>query len=95
MTLAHTFYSNNKPPNKIYILFVLLKFAMTSELWKRWEGKRIHLILKNNRKYTGDVVNVNTDDNPIVFIDLIDKFGSNVTVLASEIVEIREDRKDE
>lgn len=65
---------------------------MTEKNWKNWEGKKIYLRLRNGRIYSGNIRKVETADYPIIFIHIIDKFGLDVVIVSSEIVEIREEK---
>ena len=47
------------------------------EGWKRWEGKKVFIILKSGRKYSGEVIEVELDKD-LIFITIKDKFNSNV-----------------
>ena len=59
--------------------------------WNRYDGKKVFLRLKNGRVYSGIVQNINSDDYPIVFITIKDKFNFIVTIVTSEILEIKEE----
>lgn len=59
--------------------------------WKRFIGKKVYVRLKNNRNYSGIVQSVD-EAPPLFFINLIDKFSKPVTILHSEILEIKEER---
>jgi len=62
--------------------------------WKEWKGKRIFVQLKSGGVYSGEVINVDDADKPIVFFEILDKFGEKVTFVASEIIKIKEENKD-
>mgnify|MGYP001126324280 CR=1 FL=1 len=58
--------------------------------WKYWEGKKVFIILKNYRHYSGIVDSVDiTKIN--VWINLIDKFGKKVIFNAVEIDVMQEE----
>jgi len=59
--------------------------------WKRWDGKRVFIILNNNRKYTGKVVSIDDAGNGLVFINIVDKFARLVTITSGEIKLIQEE----
>ena len=59
--------------------------------WKEWNGKRIFIQLKSGAVYSGKVIDVDTNSDPLIFISIIDKFGENVTIAHSEIVKIKEE----
>ncbi len=58
--------------------------------WREWEGKYIFVRLKSNTVYSGKVISVSEEENGICFLKIIDKFGSPVTFVNSEILEIKE-----
>lgn len=63
------------------------------EGWKFWEGKKVFLILKNKRQYSGTVLEVeHSPTSPIFFITLLDKFGNRVSFVQSEIELIEEEK---
>jgi small nuclear ribonucleoprotein (snRNP)-like protein len=53
-----------------------------------WEGKKVFLLLKSGRKYTGIVSSFDKD-----FIFIVDKFGDKVMCSTSEISSIEEENK--
>ncbi|RLG10569.1 hypothetical protein DRN73_07450 [Candidatus Pacearchaeota archaeon] len=57
---------------------------------KEWEGRKVYIITKHGRYYSGKVKKVDLDSLPIIWITLIDKFGKIVQFTSSEIAEIRE-----
>ena len=60
--------------------------------WKYWEGKRVFIILKNGRKYQGEVLEVEVNpSSPLVWIIITDKFGKRVQFVNSEIDVIQEE----
>ena len=61
------------------------------EGWKRWEGKKVFLVLKNNRKYQGVVEEVHDSGDGLIFLSITDKFGKWVTFTISEIDVIQEE----
>ena len=63
------------------------------EGWKYWEGKKVFIISKNSsHPYTGEVIEV-TEDDHLTWITIIDKYGSRVQLVSSEILTIKEDSK--
>ena len=52
-----------------------------------WDGKRVFLVLKSGRRYTGIVSSFDKD-----FIFIIDKFGDKVMCSTSEISSIEEEK---
>lgn len=64
------------------------------EGWKYWEGKKVFILTKNNRQYSGKVIEI--DDHsakPLVWVVIIDKFGDRVQFVHSEIIEIKEEKE--
>lgn len=61
------------------------------EGWKYYEGKKVFLILKNERQYSGYVLNVDDSNKLLIWISLIDKFDKRITFCASEIEMIQEE----
>ena len=62
--------------------------------WQYWKGKHIFVQLKSGGFYSGDVINVDESSPPLIFFELIDKFGEKVTFVQSEIIKIKEEKKD-
>lgn len=54
---------------------------------KEFEGKRVYVLLKSNRNYTGTVLSVNDS-----FLILNDKFGNRVSISISDIEVLEEQR---
>jgi len=62
------------------------------EGWNKWMGKKVYLVLNDDRKYSGKIVDVDdTSAKPLIWITIIDKFERRVTFVTSEIVTIKED----
>ena len=61
------------------------------EGWKYWIGKKVYVILKSGRIYQGKIIEVE-DRNPLLFLTMIDKLGSRVTFLNSEIDVLQEEK---
>jgi hypothetical protein len=53
---------------------------------KNFEGKRIYIVLKNKRIYTGKVIEENTEG-----ISILDKFGKRVYIDKSAISYMEEE----
>ena len=60
--------------------------------WKDWIGKDVFLRTKSSKVFNGKIISIDSKSNPLVFITLIDKFGNNVMILNSEILELKEAR---
>lgn len=61
------------------------------EGWKYFEGKKVYLVLKNNRQYAGEVIDVDDSSMPLIWITILDKFGKRITFVHSEIEMIQEE----
>ena len=64
------------------------------ERWIYYEGKKVYLILKNGRKYSGQVIEVDSSNPPIIWMVNLDKFGQRVTFCVDEIQTIEEEREE-
>ena len=60
------------------------------EGWKNWEGKKVFIILKNHRTYSGIVKRVDIEP-PLVWITILDKFDKLITFSAEEINVMQEE----
>lgn len=59
--------------------------------WKKWEGRKVFLRLKNTRVYSGIVIEV--EESSIgFFISIKDKYNNSVMIADSEIAEIKEEQ---
>lgn len=63
---------------------------MTMEGWSYWEGKKVFIVLKNKRTYSGTIVEVEIN-KPLVWITILDKFDKRVGFFAEEIEIIQEE----
>jgi small nuclear ribonucleoprotein (snRNP)-like protein len=64
------------------------------DVWKYYEGKKVFIILKNKRQYSGTILEVeNTLNSPLVWIILKDKFGNRITFVNSEVELIQEEKE--
>lgn len=59
--------------------------------WNEWTGKKIFVQLRSGAVYSGVVKEVSDQGNNLIFISIIDKFGSWVTFTVSEIIKIKEE----
>jgi len=59
--------------------------------WRDWLGKRVFVQLKSGGVYSGEVVDVDVEGKPIIFLTIIDKFNEKVTFVSSEIIKIKEE----
>ena len=62
------------------------------EGWKRFEGKKIYVVLKNNRRYSGKVLEIE-GENGNTFIIIKDKFGSIVSFNVRDVDVLEEERE--
>jgi len=61
------------------------------EGWKRFEGKKIYVILKNKRTYSGMVLEIESSGEEC-FIIIKDKFGAVVSFNSNEIDVMEEEK---
>lgn len=57
----------------------------------RYVGKKVFLRLRTGRVYSGIVNSIDTTSPPLIFLSLNDKFGHDITIVKSEIIEIKEE----
>ena len=62
--------------------------------WKEWIGRNIFVRLKTGKVYSGVVEKVDDDSKPLIFIYITDKYGNKVMFVHSEIIEIKEEKRD-
>lgn len=62
---------------------------MKEEVWRYYIGKRVFIILRDNRKYQGQVVEV--EKNGEIFMCLNDKFSRRVCFKVDNIETIQEE----
>lgn len=64
--------------------------------WKKWIGKHIFVQLRTGSVYSGNVIDVDERDKPhLVWIKIEDKFGEEIVFVHSEIVKMREEKRDD
>jgi len=59
--------------------------------WNKYLNKKVYVVLINDRKYSGKVINIDDTSYPLVWISLTDREGKLVTFLTSEIKLIQEE----
>ena len=59
--------------------------------WKYWENKKVFIILKNQRKYSGTVLEVE-QTGQLYWITILDKFNNHIGFSVSEIEIIQEEK---
>lgn len=60
--------------------------------WKDWKGRKVFIRTKWGKVYSGDVVNVDDSDSQLIWFTILDKFGKLVTIIHSEITELKEEQ---
>ena len=55
------------------------------DVWKKYEGRKIFVILKNQRKYSGTCIEAADAGGNLVLFTINDKFGNNVSFWISEV----------
>lgn len=60
------------------------------DVWKSYEGRKVFIILKSKRHYSG-IVNSVTQSGDLTFINISDKFNHLITFVSSEIEVIQEE----
>lgn len=85
-----------------YYLIIIINIYKTSRIvklmdgWKYYEGKRVFIILKNKRQYSGTIIGIESNSNsPLIWIILKDKFGNRITFVNSEVELIQEETDNE
>jgi len=62
------------------------------DVWQEYVGKKIFLRTRNNRTYSGLVLQVDDNDKQIIFITIKDSRGMLVTFVHSEVLEVKEEK---
>lgn len=62
------------------------------EGWKYWENKKVFIILKNKRNYSGTILEVEKNNN-LYWITILDKFNNRIGFSSSEVEVIQEEEK--
>lgn len=58
--------------------------------WQEWKGKKVFIRLKTGKVFSGKVVDVDVQGQ-ITFLTIIDKFNKKVSMVISEVLEIKEE----
>lgn len=61
------------------------------DVWRQYVGKKIFLRTNKDRVYSGVVKEIDDSNRNLIFISLIDIKGRLITILSSEITEIKEE----
>ena len=59
--------------------------------WDFWNGKYVFIRLKSGRVYSGEIINIDLDSKPLIFITINDKFGARIMFAQSEIDVMKEE----
>jgi small nuclear ribonucleoprotein (snRNP)-like protein len=60
--------------------------------WKKWEGKKVFIILKNDRQYQGVVIEVEINHKTsLAWITIRDKYNNSIGFNVEEIKLIQEE----
>lgn len=62
------------------------------EGWKGWLNKKVFIILRNKRQYSGIIIEVDISSPPLIFISILDKFDNRITFVQSEIEVMQEEK---
>ncbi|MEK6879702.1 MAG: hypothetical protein AABY22_08855 [Nanoarchaeota archaeon] len=62
------------------------------EGWNKWRGKKVYLILKNKRQYSG-IIDEIILSSLITWITIKDKFGKYITFNVDEIELMQEEKR--
>jgi ribosome maturation factor RimP len=57
------------------------------EGWKNWEGKKVFIVLKSSRQYSGKIVKIEEHPNDFFWITIKDKFN-NLVAFSNLLVEL-------
>ena len=60
--------------------------------WSYYVKKKVYIVLKNKRVYSGIIDAVEIVGNGIVWITLIDKFGMRITISTGEVDLVEEEK---
>lgn len=61
--------------------------------WKVFEGKKVYLILKGGRRYSGIIISVDDSSRPVWF-SLKDKFGNFVSFSNEEVIVLQQEGRE-
>ena len=64
---------------------------MAGSDWNIWVKKKVFIRLNNKKVFSGIIIDVFSTNELLVWITLIDKYKKRVTILHTEIVEIKEE----
>jgi len=78
---------NFQVTNNIY----KLNYSNINMEWKEWEGKRVFIRTQHGKVYSGEVLEVDSNNESLTWITINDKFNQRVQLVTSEIIQIKED----
>lgn len=91
MLFINIYILYNKAKNiNVYKHIEFIANTMDGDRWKYWEGKKVYIILKNKRQYSGKVIEVETNLDS-VWITILDKFDKRIGFYVNEIEIIQEE----
>ena len=61
--------------------------------WTVWIGKNVFIRTRHGKVYSGEVIEVDANSLPLVWLVINDKFDERVQFSVEEITEIREEKK--
>jgi len=61
------------------------------DVWNNYVGKKVFLILKNKRRYEGNVLEIDNSNPLLIWMVLLDKLNHKITFLINEIELIQEE----
>ncbi len=61
--------------------------------WKIWIGKKVFIRTRHGKVYSGEVIEVDDNSLPLIWLVINDKFNERVQFSVEEITEIREERR--
>ena len=60
--------------------------------WSYYVKKKVYIILKNKRVYSGIIDSVENVGNEIFWISFIDKYGMKITISTGEVDVVEEEK---
>ncbi len=61
------------------------------DVWKKYLKKKVFVVLKNDRRYSGKLINISDIGNGLIFLSIIDIKNHLVTFTSDEIKMIQEE----
>ena len=63
--------------------------------WTYWNDKYIFVKLRTGAVYSGKVIDVDVSNNELIWFTILDKKDERITFPNSEIIKIKEEKKDD